>query len=103
MMFSSARILIIDDDPDVAIAAKMCLRRRFNDIHIVNHPSQIAHALQQQEFDVALLDFNFSAGRTDGGEGLASLDFLRAQKNAPAIIALTAYADVPLAVEALKR
>jgi DNA-binding NtrC family response regulator len=53
--------------------------------------------------DVVLLDLNFTPGRTDGAEGLAVLDRLRALPRPPAVIALTAYADVPLAVEALKR
>eukprot|EP01032_Pedospumella_encystans_P027023 gene27023-30550_t len=51
--------------------------------------------------DVVLLDFNFTPGRIDGAEGLALLDKLREHRCA--VIALTAYADVPLAVEALKR
>ena len=53
--------------------------------------------------DVVLLDFNFTPGRIDGAEGQAALDLLHAQANAPAVIALTAYADIALAVEALKR
>lgn len=69
----AASILIIDDDADVACAAQV------------------------------LLDLNFTPGRIDGHEGLAVLGRLRALPNPPAVIALTAYADVPLAVEALKR
>jgi DNA-binding NtrC family response regulator len=53
--------------------------------------------------DVVLLDLNFTPGRIDGAEGLAVLDRLRALPRPPSVIALTAYADIPLAVEALKR
>jgi DNA-binding NtrC family response regulator len=53
--------------------------------------------------DVVLLDLNFTPGRIDGAEGLAALDLLRAPAPSARVIALTAYADVPLAVEALKR
>lgn len=95
--------MIIDDDPDVAIAAQMLLRRRYGEIVVVNHPSKVPAALKEQLPDLVLLDFNFTAGRTDGAEGLAMLDLLRQQHPAPAVIAITAYADVPLAVEALKR
>lgn len=98
-----ARILIIDDDPDVAVAAQMLLRRRYDDIQVISQVSRVASHLKQHLPDVVLLDFNFTAGRTDGAEGLAMLDLLRQQTPAPAVIAITAYADVPLAVEALKR
>lgn len=102
-MLHTAKILIIDDDPDVAIAAQMLLRRRYSEITVINQPHKVATALKESLPDLVLLDFNFTAGRTDGGEGLAMLDLLRQQNPAPTVIAITAYADVPLAVEALKR
>jgi DNA-binding NtrC family response regulator len=99
----SANILILDDDRDVACAAQMLLRRRFGNVATLDDPARLAGVLAQGVPDVVLLDFNFAPGRIDGAEGLAVLDQLRAQARPPAVIALTAYADVPLAVEALKR
>jgi DNA-binding NtrC family response regulator len=96
-------ILILEDDPDVAAAAKLLLRRRYDRITIFNHPDELPALLQETVPDVVLLDFNFTPGKIDGAEGLATLGLLRNRKNPPAVIALTAYADVPLAVEALKR
>ncbi|MCU6435624.1 sigma-54 dependent transcriptional regulator [Undibacterium sp. Jales W-56] len=103
MSTSLPNLLIVDDDPDVACAAQMLLRRRYGQVNVVNDPAQVSSVLAQHLPDLVLLDFNLTAGRTDGGEGLAMLDLLRAQHPAPAVIAVTAYADVPLAVEALKR
>ncbi len=104
---STARILILDDDADVAYAARMLLRRRHGDVAVLHDPAQLHGMLARggpdAVPDVVLLDFNFTPGRTDGAEGLAALDVLRRQPRPPAVIALTAYADVPLAVEALKR
>jgi len=100
---TTARILILDDDADVAFAARMLLRRRHGAVTVVHDPSRLPAALDAGAFDVVLLDLNFTPGRTDGAEGLAVLDLLRRQAQPPAVIALTAYADVPLAVEALKR
>ncbi len=99
----SAHILILDDDVDVACAAQMLLRRRYGKVTTLNDPAALAQRLREAMPDVVLLDFNFTPGRIDGAEGLATLDLLRAQAQPPAVIALTAYADVPLAVEALKR
>jgi DNA-binding NtrC family response regulator len=103
MADSDARILILDDDADVAYAARMLLRRRHGDVAVLDDPSHLDGVLARGVPDVVLLDFNFTPGRTDGAEGLAVLDVLRRQPRPPAVIALTAYADVPLAVEALKR
>jgi len=100
---TTARILILDDDADVAFAARMLLRRRHGEVAVLHDPAALPAYLSQQAPDVVLLDLNFTAGRTDGGEGLAVLDLLQGSPRPPAVIALTAYADVPLAVEALKR
>ena len=100
---SSARILILDDDPDVACAAQMLLRRRHGVVATLDDPGCLDAFLAAGMPDVVLLDLNFTPGRIDGAEGLAVLDRLRAMAAAPAVIVLTAYADVPLAVEALKR
>jgi DNA-binding NtrC family response regulator len=100
---STAHILILDDDADVACAAQLLLRRRYGKVATLGDPAQLPRSLQQAMPDVVLLDLNFTPGRIDGAEGLALLDLLRVQPQPPAVIALTAYADVPLAVEALKR
>ncbi|WLI88975.1 sigma-54 dependent transcriptional regulator [Massilia sp. R2A-15] len=99
----AASILILDDDPDVACAAQLLLRRRYGKVATLNDPAGLAALLAGGVPDVVLLDLNFTPGRIDGAQGLAVLDQLRAQARPPAVIALTAYADVPLAVEALKR
>jgi DNA-binding NtrC family response regulator len=102
-MAVAAYIMILDDDADVACAAQMLLRRRHGTVATLNDPAGLPALLAARMPDVVLLDFNFTPGRIDGAEGLATLDLLRAQACPPAVIALTAYADVPLAVEALKR
>jgi DNA-binding NtrC family response regulator len=103
MADAAAHILILDDDADVACAAQMLLRRRHGSVATLGDPAALPALLAARVPDVVLLDFNFTPGRIDGAEGLAVLDLLRAQAQPPAVIALTAYADVPLAVEALKR
>jgi len=102
-MAATAHILILDDDVDVAYAAQMLLRRRHGRVTTLDDPARLPALLDAGIPDVVLLDLNFTPGRIDGAEGLAVLDRLRALAHPPAVIALTAYADVPLAVEALKR
>lgn len=100
---STASILILDDDDDVACAAQLLLRRRHGKVATLGDPARLEAQLMEGRPDVVLLDLNFTPGRIDGAEGLAVLARLRALPHPPAVIALTAYADVPLAVEALKR
>jgi DNA-binding NtrC family response regulator len=99
----SAYILILDDDADVATAAQLLLRRRYGQVATLCDPAGLPALLARGVPDVVLLDLNFTPGSINGAEGLALLDVLRAQPHPPAVIAMTAYADVPLAVEALKR
>jgi DNA-binding NtrC family response regulator len=98
----AAHILILDDDADVAYAAQLLLRRA-GLVRTLSDPAHLSRQLQQSMPDLVLLDFNFTPGRTDGAEGMAVLDQLMRLPRPPAVIAITAYADVALAVEAMKR
>lgn len=102
MSGKQANVLILDDDADVALAARMVLRRHVAQVATLDHPGQLPAWLASNRADVVLLDLNFSAGRTDGGEGMQVLAQLRALPTPPDIIAMTAYADVPLAVAAMQ-
>jgi DNA-binding NtrC family response regulator len=95
-------LLILDDDPDVAIAARLLLRRRFERIVEVREPGLLWSELERAKPALLLLDMNFTGGRADGGEGLAVLRRLMAQGDGPPVVVMTAYADLPLAVEAVK-
>jgi DNA-binding NtrC family response regulator len=99
---SAAHILVLDDDADVAYAATLLLRRHVARVDSLAHPADLPRYLQGRTPDVVLLDFNFAPGQTDGAAGLAALRRLQALPQPPAVIALTAYADVALAVEAMK-
>jgi DNA-binding NtrC family response regulator len=102
MSGKQANVLILDDDADVALAARMLLRRHVAQVATLDHPAQLPAWLASHRPHVVLLDLNFSAGRTDGGEGMQVVAQLRSLPNPPEIIAMTAYADVPLAVAAMQ-
>jgi DNA-binding NtrC family response regulator len=100
---SPANVLILDDDADIVCAAQLLLRRRVGEIETLTDHTGLPELLKTFHPDVVLLDLNFTPGRIDGSEGLAVLDMLKARPKPPTVIAMTAYADVPLAVAALKR
>lgn len=101
---ASARpILLLDDDPDVGIAAQLLLQRRVAPVTCVRRPAELMAALDRLRPALLLLDLNFGPGRTDGTQGLNLLDEVRARREPPVVVVLTAYADIELAVRALKR
>jgi DNA-binding NtrC family response regulator len=101
--YPDASVLILDDDEDIACAAQLLLRRRYGKVLALSDPAALLPLLGRESVDVVMLDLNFTPGRIDGSEGLALLAAIKALPRAPAVIAMTAYADVPLAVQAVKR
>jgi DNA-binding NtrC family response regulator len=95
-------ILILDDDPDVALAARLLLQRRFGPVRLLQQPEDLAPALDSGDVELLLLDMNFLPGRTDGAQGLELLQRALAHSPELPVIVMTAYAEVNLAVAALK-
>jgi two-component system, response regulator RegA len=96
-------ILLLDDDPDVGIAAQLLLQRRVAPVTCLRRPAEVFAALDRLHPALLLLDLNFGPGRTDGAQGLRLLEEICARARPPVIVVLTAYADIDLAVQALKR
>ncbi|HAI76076.1 MAG TPA: sigma-54-dependent Fis family transcriptional regulator [Microscillaceae bacterium] len=96
------KILIVDDDEDILLAAKMLLKKYANAIIIEQNPKKIPFLLNQDSYDVILLDMNFVEDTTTGREGIYWLkEIIQHDPNA-VVIMITAYGGVDLAVEALK-
>jgi len=100
---STRSILLLDDDPDVGIAAQLLLQRRIAPLHCLRRPAELIVALDRLRPSLLLLDLNFGPGRSDGSQGLRLLDEVHARPDAPPVVVLTAYGDIELAVRALKR
>ncbi len=96
------KILIIDDDEDVLLAAKMLLRKHAENVLIEKNPKKIPFLLNNDTYDVILLDMNFSKDITSGKEGFFWLNEIRQRDPNAVVILITAYGDVEMAVTALK-
>ncbi len=96
-------ILLLDDDPDVGLAAQLLLQRRVGPVSCLRRPAELDSALKRLRPTLVLLDLNFGPGRTDGAQGLRLLEDIRARPQPPVVVVLTAYANIDLAVQALKR
>ncbi|PCH59218.1 MAG: sigma-54-dependent Fis family transcriptional regulator [SAR86 cluster bacterium] len=97
------RILIVDDDSDVLLSAKLILKAGHKQIQCLTNPSDIANAFQQDNFDVVLLDMNFTRGLTTGEEGFFWLRKIKQLSEDTQVIMSTAYGEIDLAVEAIKQ
>jgi phosphoserine phosphatase RsbU/P len=96
------RILIADDQQDVLDALRLLLKGHGYSIETVNSPSDLLAAVARQEFDILLIDLNYARDTTSGREGLDVLSRLKENEEAPPVVAMTGWATVGLAVEAMQ-
>ncbi|MBK6976104.1 MAG: sigma-54-dependent Fis family transcriptional regulator [Cytophagaceae bacterium] len=95
-------ILIIDDDVDILNAAKLLLKRHFLKVEIEKNPEKIPFLLNNYQFDVILLDMNFSRDVNTGNEGFFWLDFILDKNKKQKVVLFTAFGDIEMAVGAIK-
>jgi DNA-binding NtrC family response regulator len=96
------KILIVDDDEDVLLAAKMLLKKHAHHVLIEKNPNKLPFLLNNDTYDVILLDMNFSKDITSGKEGFHWLNQIIERDPSAVVILITAFGDVEMAVRALK-
>lgn len=97
-----ANIVVIDDQEDILFAAKMLLKKHFENIITLNNPKDSIKILAEHKIDVVLLDMNYRIGYEDGKEGIYFLKEILLLSPATKVILMTAFGHVETAVEALK-
>ena len=102
MTQEGGKILMIDDDEDVLLAAKMLLKKQGHHVIIEKNPNKIPFLLNNDTYDVILLDMNFSKDITSGKEGFHWLGQILEKDPNAVVILITAFGDVEMAVRALK-
>ena len=95
--------VIVDDDPDIALAARLALRDLFKEIATLASPRELPDFVNSRSPDAILLDLNFERAATDGSEGLDYLGRIMKADPEAAIVIITAHGAVSVAVEAIKR
>ncbi|MEO6526508.1 MAG: sigma-54 dependent transcriptional regulator [Gemmatimonadaceae bacterium] len=96
------RILIADDQPDVLEALRLLLKGEGFVAETANSPAAMLRAADESEFDVALIDLNYTRDTTSGREGLTLLGKLQALDATLPVIVMTAWGSVESAVEAIQ-
>lgn len=103
MSLKNTNILVIDDDPDVLTAVRLLLKTEVKEVVTEKNPENIRWLLSKYNFDLILLDMNFNSSINTGNEGLFFLKKIKQElRSDAAVIMITAYGDIDLAVRCLK-
>ena len=102
MAKNTGSILIVDDNEDLLLAARLFLKQHFSLVHTEQDPEKIPVLLQNENYDVILLDMNFTLDATSGVEGFLWLEKILQIDPSAVVILITAYGDVEIAVRAVK-
>jgi DNA-binding NtrC family response regulator len=97
------RILIADDQADVLESLRLLLKGEGYNIETVTHPAAVLSAVEKKEFDILLIDLNYSRDTTSGAEGLELLRQIQLLDANIPVVVMTAWGSVEVAVEAMRR
>ena len=96
------KILIADDQYEILLALKLLLKHEGFETTMASSPDAVVAEAQRQQFDLILIDLNYTRDTTSGREGLDLTTQLRQMPHAAPVIVMTAWSTVPLAVEAMR-
>ena len=97
------RVLVVDDNKAILSALRLLLPSYFAEVTLLSSPNDLMHSIETKRPEVVLLDMNFTAKVTTGNEGLFWLGEIKKAWPELPVVLFTAYSDVALAVDAIKR
>jgi DNA-binding NtrC family response regulator len=103
MAAKKGKILIVDDNAGIRQALKILLPLHFREVETLPSPVTLVSTLERFRPDVVLLDMNFNTDINTGNEGLYWAGEIKQMMPAVEVVLFTAYADIALAVEGMKR
>lgn len=95
-------IVVVDDNPAILTALRICLDSTFERVITLASPDSLPATLQQEKVSIVLMDMNFTLGMNTGQEGLTWLRTLRHLHPQLPVVLITAYADLQLAIKGMK-
>ncbi|MGF1669120.1 MAG: sigma-54-dependent transcriptional regulator [Balneolaceae bacterium] len=101
-MTKTGNVLIIDDDADVLNAARLLLKQYVEKVDVEKNPRYLPELLESNEYDLLLLDMNFTGDFSSGREGFKWMGEVKKIDPALSVILITAYGDVEKAVKAMR-
>ncbi|MGN0310565.1 MAG: response regulator [Bacteroides sp.] len=95
-------IIVVDDNPGVLMALQLLLKPIYNKVKLLAKPDLLPATLGKEEWEVVLLDMNFSSGLNTGQEGIYWLHQVKRLAPSLPVVLITAFADIALAVKGMK-
>ena len=95
-------ILIVDDNKSILSALEILLAPEFREVITLSNPNLIPGELKKKDYNLVVLDMNFSAGVNTGNEGIFWIGKIREINPDISVVMITAYGDIEIAVKALK-
>jgi DNA-binding NtrC family response regulator len=96
-------VLIADDQPDILEALRLLLKPEGLAVETAASPAAVIRAVGSREFDLLLVDLNYSRDTTSGAEGLDLLEQLHAYDPTLPVVVMTAWATIDVVVDAMRR
>ncbi|HUB00838.1 MAG TPA: sigma-54 dependent transcriptional regulator [Terracidiphilus sp.] len=100
---AKTRVLVADDQPHILEAVELLLKPQGFDVDCVRSPQLLIEAMGQADYDVLLIDLNYTRDTTSGQEGLDLLQRIQEIDGRVPVIVMTAWGNIGLAVESMKR
>ncbi|WP_372771199.1 sigma-54-dependent transcriptional regulator [Pseudoalteromonas sp.] len=97
-----SHILIADDDPSIVAALRLFLKSEGFKVSTASSPAEAVFFVKQNDIDLALIDLNYHADTTSGQEGINLTEQLASLDESLAIVCMTGWASVEIAVEVMK-
>ena len=102
MVPKNGRILVVDDNEDILFALRLLLKPHAEFVQTTTNPFEIPDIISRVDFDVILLDMNFTKDAISGQEGFSWLGRILEINPAAVVVFITAYGDAEKAVKAIK-
>jgi DNA-binding NtrC family response regulator len=102
MQNQKGNILVVDDNKSILSALEILLMPEFNEVTLLSNPNLITSQLRKKDYNLVILDMNFSAGVNTGNEGIYWLERIKDTNPEISVVMITAYGDINMAVKALK-
>jgi DNA-binding NtrC family response regulator len=102
MQNPKGNILVVDDNKSILSALEILLTPVLGEITSISNPNLIPAELKKKDYNLVVLDMNFSAGVNTGNEGIFWLNKIKETNPAISVVMITAYGDIDTAVRALK-
>jgi len=102
MQNQKGNILVVDDNKSILSTLEILLKPEFSEVALISSPNLILSELKKKDYNLVLLDMNFSAGVNTGNEGLYWLTRIKDTRPEISVVMITAYGDIDIAVKTLK-